>query len=206
MHGVKPSALRPRVGASTGLMNLPTQTPTGLLKGGEAPPTPAKAPGASPSSLPRPGPALQPLSEIPGGKPGLGLCFPSQQVWLASPPPPEQPGPACRQSPPLSPAHSQKLRWERPGLGVSPARCQPPTAVRPWAEQASLSPGTEVGGRLGEAAWRGLGRHGVSAPQLEALSTLPGALPASSGRWAPKLPCTPSPGLQLRVLQANRWG
>lgn len=194
MHGVKPSALRPRVGASTGLMNLPTQTPTGLLKGGEAPPTPAKAPGASPSSLPRPGPAPQPLSEIPGGKPGLGLCFPSQQVWLASPPPPEQPGPACRQSPPLSPAHSQKLRWERPGLGVSPARCQPPTAVRPWAEQASLSPGTEVGEGLGRQHGGGWADMGCPPRSWRRSAPSRGHCPLPLGAGHPSFPAPPPLG------------
>lgn len=145
MHGVKPSALRPRVGASTGLMNLPTQTPTGLLKRGEAPPTPAKAPGASPSSLSPPGPAPQPLSEMPGGKPGLGLCFPpGPSGWHPLAHLSSQAQPAG--SPHPSPLLTQKLRWERPGLGVSPPRCQPPTAVRPWAEQASLS------------TWRGGGK------------------------------------------------
>ena len=177
-------------------MYLPTQPPPpGLLKCGDHPPhTPAKAPGGSRSSLPGPGPASQSLS-------GLGLCFPSRPglpgmhiTHLSS-----QAQPAGGPCP--SPLLTGKLRWERLGLGVSP----PPAVVRPWARQRSEL-WSRGGGKAGEAAWRGLGRRGVSAPQLEALSPPPGALPIPSGRRAPKPPRAPSTGLQLRVLQANRWG
>ena len=182
MHGVKPPALWPRVGASTGLMYLPTQTPTGLLKRGEAPPTPARPQGQPPS------PSVKCLGGNQAGP-----------IWLASPQviPPRNLSSQAQPAggPRLSPLLTRKLRWESLGLGVSPPpTCQPPAAVRPWAEQASLSPGAEGQEGLGKRCGGGWADVGCLPHSWRCSAHSRGHCPLLLGTGHPSLPAPPPLG------------
>lgn len=138
------------------------------------------------------GPAPQPLSEMPGGKPG--------QSHLAGIPSGHPPHNLSSQAQPaggprLSPLLTRKLRWQSLGLGVSPPpRCQPPAAVRPWAEQASLSPGAEGQEGLGRRCGGGWADVGCLPHSWRCSAHSRGHCPLPLGAGHPSLPAPPPLG------------